>query len=90
MTIKPWMTRLLMLVALVIGYLMNHSLIPPGYTINVGKLHLSLAGLLNDLLAALTALGISGPQLWPAIAKMMGNGALQPATPPGQLPPPKS
>ena len=84
-SVPPWLTKVLMLVALAIGYVMNHALIPPGYMLNLGFIHVSLAGILNDVLAVLTALGISGPQLWPKLAALMGNPAAAPTAP---APPP--
>jgi hypothetical protein len=80
MTIKPWMTKVLTVLLLVIGYVMHNNWIPPGYML-FGRVN--LAGLLTDGMALLAALGLSGPQLSPALSKMLGNpGAPKPPEPP--------
>lgn len=71
MTIKPWMTKVLAALLLVIGYVMHNNWIPPGYLL-FGKIN--LAGLMTDAMALLAALGISGPQLSPLFSRMLGNG----------------
>jgi hypothetical protein len=78
---KPWMTRVIAVTLLAAGYAAQHALIPPGYKI----LGISVAGALTAALAFLTAVGISGPQLWPQLAAALGNGALKP---PAAPPPP--
>jgi hypothetical protein len=85
-TIKPWMTKLLALLMLVIGYLLHKGIVPPGYEIKIFGQGVSVAGVLTDILVALSALGISGPQLWKQAAAFLGNG---PAQPPGPPAPPK-
>ena|SRR5690348_8219969 len=72
---KPWMTKLAALALMAGTYLVQRNLIPPGFTV----LHVHVAGALSALVALLAGVGISGPQLWPALAKWMGNGALDAA-----------
>lgn len=71
MTIKPWMTKGLALVVLVLAYVMHNNWIPPGYML-FGRVN--LAGLVTDAIALLGMLGISGPQLSPTISAWLGNG----------------
>jgi hypothetical protein len=81
MKIAPWMTKVLMVVALALGYLLHKKIIPPGY-----EWHgISIAGVATDFLVALSGIGISGPQTWAWLAGVMGNpGAAKttPAVPP--------
>ncbi len=78
-TVKPWMTKVLAVLFLLIGYILHKGIVPPGYEIHVFGVGVSLAGVLTDVLVALSALGISGPQLWKQAAAFLGNG---PAAPP--------
>jgi hypothetical protein len=68
------MTRTLAVMMLVIGYVMHKEWIPPGASFHIGPVGpISVAGLLTDAMALFAALGISGPQTWPWMAKLLGN-----------------
>lgn len=78
-TVKPWMTKALAALVLVLAYVVHNNWIPPGYML-FGRVN--LAGLVTDAIALLGMLGISGPQLSPKLSTMLGNGPAKAATTP--------
>ncbi len=76
-----WVTKLIAAVVMAVGYVLHKGIIPPGYEIHIGSVGVSVAGVLTDLLVFLASVGISGPQLWPQLASMLGNGAAKPTPP---------
>lgn len=73
--LPKWATRVLAVVMLVGTYVLHHAVIPPGYKWH----HIDVMGVISDAVAALAAIGISGPMLAPQLAAFLGNpGAPKP------------
>lgn len=82
-TVPVWATKLMAVAMLVIAYVMQNNWIPPGYML-FGKIN--LAGALTGVIALFSMLGISGPQLAPKVAALLGNPGTSKPTP--VVPPP--